>query len=390
MHGTPAAMLAGPVEEMAAFMIAHLQQGAYQGARILDEATARQMQATQYTYHPEIAGQAFGFLEHTSPGRPRTLYHAGSSGGRYNSLLFLLPEESVGVYLAQNADDGNALGRNVYEALMDRRYPRDLAADPEALPAPPADFEERAGAYTGVYRFGEYWHTTVSKLLILEWTDYPRVTAPGDGTLEVQFSEDQDPFQYVPIDGDLFGLVNYPEVDSRRLVFLRDGAGRVTGFSFTTDVHYEKVPWHGRLWLHKTLFVFFAALFVAAAIGGRIAARRTRRQPAFPNRLGPALAATVGLLNAAALAGLYAVVNLDPARQTQLFDHTRAPWPAVTVAVVLLIASALAGVALVLAIPVWRKRAWTAWGRALYTAFVGIAVAFVPFLGYWNLLGFQW
>ena len=64
--------------------------------------------------------------------------------------------------------------------------------------------------------------------------------------------------------------------------------------------------------------------------------------------------------------------------------------PAVAVAILLLASSALAVMALALLIPVWRRRAWAARGRWLYTAYTVIAAAFVPFLAYWNLLGFQW
>ena len=63
---------------------------------------------------------------------------------------------------------------------------------------------------------------------------------------------------------------------------------------------------------------------------------------------------------------------------------------AVVLAVVFLLTSALAVVTLGLALWLWRKRAWPVWGRSLYTAFSLVAVAFVPYLSYWNLLGFQW
>jgi hypothetical protein len=385
-------MLAGPAEEMAAFMIAHLAEGAHlqldahRNTRLLEEATARQMQATQYTYHPEIAGQAFGFIEGLSAYGPHSLSHEGWSGERTDSLLYLLPEENVGLYIVQNTDDDHALIRHVRDQLYQRYYPADEAAQAQAADlAPPPDLDRRAAAYTGVYRYGEYWHTSVFKLLILEWADYPRVTAPGDGTLEVQFAEGQDPFQYVQIDGDLFGLVNYPESGSRRLVFLRDDGGQVSGFSFDTAVHYEKVPWHGRLWLHKALFAFFAAAFVAGVAVAGLALWRSRRQ-----RLLLALAAVTGLLNVLAMATTFALMGLDLEQQMAILAYDPNPLPVVAAAVALLLASGLAAVTLVLAVPVWRKRAWPAWGRWLYTAFAVVAVAFIPFLSHWKLLGFRW
>ena len=71
-----------------------------------------------------------------------------------------------------------------------------------------------------------------------------------------------------------------------------------------------------------------------------------------------------------------------------LLDHN--PLPAVVLAIVFLTTSVLAVIALLLAIGLWRKRAWSTGMRSLYTAFSLVAAAFIPFLAYWNLLGFQW
>jgi hypothetical protein len=38
----------------------------------------------------------------------------------------------------------------------------------------------------------------------------------------------------------------------------------------------------------------------------------------------------------------------------------------------------------------WRQPAWSARERAGYALLVAVAVAFIPFLRYWNLLGVRW
>jgi hypothetical protein len=384
----PAATLSAPAEDMAAFMIAHLQGGAYRGTRILQEATARQMRATQFTYHPALAGQAFGFIEGLSEGQPRSIYHTGGDPGRLCSLMSLLPEENVGLYVVQNADDGCAMIDNVRNKLVERTYPRDAEASGLATDlTPPADFERRAGQYAGVYRFGNYFHKTASKLQILELQGYPRVTAPGDGTLEIDYTgdPDQEPWKYVEVGPNLFTLVNYPEIGVRHVAFVTDDAGRVIGFSWDSQYLFERVPWHGRPGLHKALFLLFAAAFVLGAVGGGVALWRARQ-----HRPALGLVALNGLLNTLALGGIIVLMNLSDELGTQIFSYHRNPLPAVILAVVFLVTSVLAVVILGLSAWLWRKRAWPAWARALYAAFSLIAVAFIPLLSYWNLLGFHW
>jgi hypothetical protein len=54
-----------------------------------------------------------------------------------------------------------------------------------------------------------------------------------------------------------------------------------------------------------------------------------------------------------------------------------------------LLTVALTLVALLLAVRVWKDRYWTRGARLLHTAGVVGAIAFVWFLGYWNLIGYR-
>ncbi len=52
----PAGSMSGTAEDMANFMIAHLQEGRYGDVRILEESTVREMHSRQFTQHPEQDG----------------------------------------------------------------------------------------------------------------------------------------------------------------------------------------------------------------------------------------------------------------------------------------------------------------------------------------------
>ena len=86
---------------MAKFMIAHLQDGRYGDARILEAATAQEMHQQHYAADPRISGMAHGFMEQEVNGR-RLIYHGGDTF-LFHSALYLLLEENVGLYVSYNS-----------------------------------------------------------------------------------------------------------------------------------------------------------------------------------------------------------------------------------------------------------------------------------------------
>lgn len=75
----PSGGMVATTDDMARFMIAHLQDGLFGGARILEEATARRMHRQLFTHHRGMPGNAHGFWE-GDVGGVRYLYHGGDRG----------------------------------------------------------------------------------------------------------------------------------------------------------------------------------------------------------------------------------------------------------------------------------------------------------------------
>jgi CubicO group peptidase (beta-lactamase class C family) len=115
---------------MARFMIAHLQDGRNSDAdipeaRILKEVTTQQMHSTLYTPDPRILGTAYGFFDFSDNGQ-RTLGHSGATLG-FRTLLLLLPDQNLGVFVAYNSMGGEELvnqhlgfQRGVFRPLLSR------------------------------------------------------------------------------------------------------------------------------------------------------------------------------------------------------------------------------------------------------------------------------
>lgn len=84
----PAAALSATATDMAHFMIAHLQEGRYQGDRILKTDTARLMHQTHFTYHPQLPGVTYGFHEYLE-NNLRGIEHTGNSLVTAAALAFI-------------------------------------------------------------------------------------------------------------------------------------------------------------------------------------------------------------------------------------------------------------------------------------------------------------
>jgi len=127
----PAGSLSSPGEDMAHFMIAHLQNGEYNGARILSAETAEKMHNSPLTMLPPLNRMELGFFETNINGR-EVIAHLGDTEWFHTSLHLFL-KENVGFYVSFNSlgKQGAAGGLRGawFEDFADRYFP---AAENEA------------------------------------------------------------------------------------------------------------------------------------------------------------------------------------------------------------------------------------------------------------------
>lgn len=159
-HVAPAGALATTAEDMARFMTLHLNGGRYHSSQVLGAGTIADMHRQRFTYHDKLPGTAIGFREYYRNGR-RGLWHTGTTHG-FGSVLLLLPEEQVGLFVALNrAVSMPGLRGELMDAFIDRYFPATEAA-PQA-PAAKAPDRSLAGTYWEV----EKPQQTMAKLEVL-------------------------------------------------------------------------------------------------------------------------------------------------------------------------------------------------------------------------------
>jgi len=200
--------------DMTHFMIAHLADGEYKGARILRPETARLMHARAFTMHPEVNGMALGFYEESRNGL-RIIGHGGDTGYFYSDL-HLVPQEHLGFFVSYNsAGKGEISPRNMlWQFFLDRYYPY----------APPAGSTPAAASADGREVAGDYLvsrrpETTVVSIIGL--LGMMRVSADSAGiiTLSSLRYPNGKPRRWKEI-----GPLVYRDVEGQdRLAFIRNG-----------------------------------------------------------------------------------------------------------------------------------------------------------------------
>jgi CubicO group peptidase (beta-lactamase class C family) len=121
----PAGSLSSPGEDMAHFMIAHLQNGEYHGNRILRAETAETMHNSPLTLLPPLNRMELGFFETNINGR-EVIAHLGDTQNFHTSLHLFL-KDGVGFYVSFNSlgKKGAAGGLRgaLFDDFADRYFP---------------------------------------------------------------------------------------------------------------------------------------------------------------------------------------------------------------------------------------------------------------------------
>ncbi|MFC3716354.1 serine hydrolase [Luteimonas soli] len=178
----PAGSLASTGADMARFMIAHLQNGAYGDARILREDTARTMHTTGQASIGPLNRMMLGFYE-TSVNGHRAIAHGGDTQW-FHSDLQLFPDDGVGIFVSMNSSGRDGATGHIRNALARGFADRYLPGEPEAAGGVSKEdaklhAQQIAGSYTSSRRPESNFMSLVNLMGPV------KVVANEDGTISV-------------------------------------------------------------------------------------------------------------------------------------------------------------------------------------------------------------
>ncbi len=215
---SPAGALSATAADMAHFMIAHLQDGTFEGAQILRPETAKLMHSRQFGLHPDLNGMCLGFYEETRNGH-RIIGHGGDSV-YFHSDLHLIPDAGVGFFVSYNSRGKAEISPRtaLWRHFLDRYFPDE----------PPAATPPSTAAADGKSVSGEYISTRRSEgnfLRIANMLGQTAVTAESNGKLTIEGAKD---FNGQTKKWQEIGPLLYRSVNGQDLVaFVRDAKGRL-------------------------------------------------------------------------------------------------------------------------------------------------------------------
>lgn len=365
LHGlAPGSSASVSAEDMARFARALVQPGGAGNAQILEPQTLALLLRRALSPHPHLAGGTYGFNERYVNGR-RLLWHAGLTDCYY-AELYLFPEEEIGLFVAYNTPPMASQMGQLAQRFMDHYFPAHLPA----LEPAKADVA-RLTPYAGYYRNTTRAHTTWEKIFDLTAAIEVKVADHG-AVIAPRTPGTNDFVEWIPVSHHSNVLRRADGEDTIALVE-RDGNTYLLGpwpFAPMVKLRGWEEPKTNGVLLGVLALAFFLAIptWIWAAPRHRTLAR---------------LMALAGVVNLGILLALWLAWR-NPGNIMVGIP------PPIYLAMGLSLASVLLATALAWTLlRAWRRRDERFYPRAALTLLALADVAFVAWMGYWNLIGFQ-
>jgi CubicO group peptidase (beta-lactamase class C family) len=253
----PAGALAATGDDMARFMIAHLNNG----AGILRPETARMMHTTPFPTIAPLHRMLLGFYETDINGH-QAIGHAGDTDGFHSDLRLFL-NDNVGVFVSFNSGGRQGAAHNLRGALMDGFADRYFPGQRDTRRVPAATAAEHARMLTGTYISSRGAFTNFMN--IVELLGQPKVSLDGKGRPIVPLLPgiNGQPRQWVEV-----APFVWQDINSHERMAAQVENGRVTRISVDTISPFMviyRAPWYrSSAWLLPALIASLLILAVTA------------------------------------------------------------------------------------------------------------------------------
>jgi CubicO group peptidase (beta-lactamase class C family) len=374
----PAGSLSTTASDMGHYISMFLRNGNYKGIQILDSATVVKMHQTGFKqYEKSTNGWLLGFYEGHWKGI-RLVAHNGAIQG-FASELILIPEKNTGLFLCvnsssiQNSKSGIFIG-NFINSLLSRLMP-DSNVEKEKSKVPPeiGSVDEPLEKFTGKYRYTRYAYTTIDKLAILIGFAGEIEFVTKDNTLELL----QGNVELVPISNLTFLSKKY----DKYFAFGRGTKGEIAYF-FSDANSYGKLKWYEPVkfqiyWIGSIIIILL--IYIFASIGRKLFVRKKKSY----------LIKKVNFLLASLIIVFLAVLALVLIKTDPQEFNYGIPLPIKILLVLPFLIISLDLISLYLLTKAFRYKELGTLDLIYQSIFTVSALFFIPWLMYYNLIGFN-
>lgn len=372
----PAGSMSCTATDIAKFMIAHLNRGAYREKRILNDETVKRMHTQLFTNDPKTTGNAHGFWEYHY-NHLRILDHGGDTV-YFHSLLSLVPEKKIGFFVSYNTLPERNPRAALLKAFLNRYYP--MPDTIELKPLTKAADNGWLQRFTGSFQLARSPYTTYEKVTGL--FPFLNISTTKDGKLLARSK------QWIQVEP----LVFQEKGGQDTMVFKEDQEGNITHVFLSPIPHSACIKLHGihNPVYHYILLVICGILFIStwrwpfALLYRKVCRRKNQKEKVQEPIWARLLAGIMSTLFILTFIGLIIVFS----DVEGLFFGSAVPFLKIVLAIPLVAVLLTLGT-LFFTFLTWIKKYWTPCERIHYTLVALASLAFIWFLNYWNLLGFK-
>jgi len=362
-HNFPSGDIIATTVDMAAYMIAHLQEMRGE-ANVLFKRAEKPIYDRQFTHHPNIPGYAYAFHERLHGGE-RMLEHGGTMAAT-NSFMLLSPESNFGLYFVFVGEQSPA---KIVDDFLSKFFP-EAGVPPE--PLEPADVAPSSlAAFEGKYAPNIFPESDFTHFSLMT-SDELTVEADGESLRLIGFGED---VAYSPVGEKLFR-----SAEGDYLVFEGDSVAYA-------GVVFDKLPWYHVSLSSNTIFLLLAlALFLGSAIVFfvRAIAQSVRKVTYVTGGRDLLIAGISASYLFTAFAFVYYIATVD----TMFYLNARVPMLLKAAMVSPLIGMLFTAGLLVWAALLWKRS--SIFGKIYVPVFIAASCGFLFVMNYYRLAGFHY
>ncbi|MEG0255933.1 serine hydrolase domain-containing protein [Vagococcus sp.] len=357
--------------DMAKFMLAHLNKGSLNNKQILKKQTTDLMHQTAFRFDKRLPGSTLGFQEGEINGQ-KTISHAGADVTFITDLI-LVPEQKVGIFLSFSGGQADEALGSMKSEFFNHFYPLDIKKEPQFIKTS----EEELANYTGSYKFTRRNISHIDKFfsLLTEMT-----VSQEEGQLTIGQGKEQEFFKKIA--PNLFQQVG----GQQKLVFKTDKTGKATSMllDFMPDMPLEKTKFwdQSKVWL--TLLGIATVIFIVTILTMLVRVRKFKTASKYSKRLYGLLAATASVSLLTLVLTVTQVLNMDALKRLSEITLSLKLFLILPIVVVMLCISLLVKSAFI-----WYRQEYSFVYRILITFVVAASIILSTFFFYWNLLGWQ-
>lgn len=378
--GYPCGGFSSTASDMGHYISMYLNFGNFNGTQILDSTTVVQMQKTAFKHYEKAEnGWLLGFYDYNWKGL-HVVTHAGGIQG-FASELILIPDKNIGLFLCVNASSiTHTESRRFISGFLNKLLPKllpDVLNKEQIFKSIPkmGVVEEPLTTFSGTYRYTRYARSTIDKLAVLiGFAPELEIVSKGDTLEAVEFNA-----KLIPISN----LTFYSTTYHTYMAFGRNKKGEIAYFFPDGTQSYQKLKWYEPVkfqlyWIGSIVLILLIAIITS---GIRRIFRGGKK-----SHLIKKVNFTIAFLILVFLSLIaFVLIKTNP---QEFFYGLPLLIKILLVFPFIIILLEFFGIGLL--IKSWRSRELGTFDLIYQTVIIVAGMAFIPWLMYWNLIGFNY